>query len=578
MADIALSGAAPRYDVVVIGSGASGLGAAVYAALAGAKVLVVERTEFVGGTSALSGGTVWAPGTKTGAKVNDGDSREAVSAFLDSAVGNFGEKALREAFLEAAPEAIDTLEAKTRVEFRPCPRHPDYEWEGTVNPTLNGRAIEPVPYDTREMGELRNLIRPPIAEFTILGGMNIDRIDIGHLLNRYKSPASFLHVVKTVLRFASDKVRYGRHARTVMGAALIARLLHTAQDLGIDLLRNAEVTGLLRAGGDVTGVTLKVGGETRDIETDGGVILATGGFGRSQTRRAALLPAQLGPDSPSAPGHTGALHDIAEAAGAVYGEGNDQNAFWAPCSTRTRKDGSLAVYPHFVFDRSKPGTVCVDIHGKRFMNESKSYHVFGKTMLENGPDTAYAWIVTDAKAIAKYGLGMVRPGGDDLKPYLADGYLLKADTIAELAQKTGTDPVLLAESVAAITAAAKTGEDPQFRRGSTEYQRHNGDAKHEGRNPTLGAIETPPFYAVKIAPADIGTAKGFRSDTGARLLRADGSVIEGLYAVGNDLHSIMGGTYPGPGITIGPGLVFGSIAGRGAAARALSKKGQDVAA
>ncbi|WP_108260995.1 FAD-dependent oxidoreductase [Mangrovicoccus ximenensis] len=281
MPDITIDRAAPVYDVAVIGSGAAGLAAAVFAALDGAKVLVVERTDHVGGTSALSGGTVWAPMTRTGATVNGGDSRADVSAFLDSAVGNFGDKAMREAFLDAAPEAIATLEDRTKVAFRPCPKHPDYEWDHP-HPTLNGRAIEPVPYDTRAMGKLRELVRPPIAEFTVLGGMNIDRIDIGHLLNRYKSPASFLHVAKLVARYMHDRARYGRHARLVMGAALIGRLIDTAMDLGIDLVRSTSVAALDSDAGEVTGLQLSAGGRTARVAVKGGVILATGGFGRSQ--------------------------------------------------------------------------------------------------------------------------------------------------------------------------------------------------------------------------------------------------------------------------------------------------------
>ncbi|MBT9385661.1 FAD-dependent oxidoreductase [Pseudooceanicola sp. CBS1P-1] len=576
MGDIQIDSLAAQYDVAVIGSGAAGLSAAIFAALEGARVLLVERTDFIGGTSALSGGTVWAPGTRTGAQVNAGDSRADVSAFLDSAVGNFGDKAMREAFLDAAPEAIATLEDRTQVAFRPYPKHPDYEWDHP-HPTLNGRAIEPVPFDTRAMGRTRDMIRPPIPEFTVLGGMNIDRVDIGHLLNRYKSLPAFLHVAKIVSRYMRDRAVYGRHTRLVMGAALVGRLLASALDLGVDILRGAEVTALSQSGGDVTGITLTCEGQTRQVATPGGVILATGGFGRSKARRAAYLPAALRGESPSAPGHTGTLHDLAEGLGAVYGSGNDQSAFWAPCSIRKRADGSTAVFPHFVLDRSKPGTVCVDLRGRRFVNETISYHAFGKAMLEGGPDTAGAWIITDAPTLAKFGLGMVHPGGENPKPHVEEGYLIEAHSLAELAAKTGTDPDALAASVAQINAAAQLGRDEAWGRGGSPYQCNNGDPS-VSPNPTLGPIATAPFYAVRLQPADIGTARGFRSDTAARLLRADGSVIGGLYAVGNDLHSIMGGTYPGPGITLGPGLVFGAIAGRHAAARSREEKGQHRAA
>lgn len=240
------------------------------------------------------------------------------------------------------------------------------------------------------MGTLRNVLRPPIPEFTILGGMNIDRVDIGHLLNRYKSPASFLHVARIVSRYLRDRAVYGRHSRLVMGAALVGRLVASAVDLGVDILRSARTEALILDKGRVTGLRIECEGITRDIAATGGVILATGGFGRTIARRAAHLPGQLSADSPSAPGHTGDLHDLAEVLGAIYGTGNDQNAFWAPCSTRTRADGSLAVYPHFVLDRSKPGTVCVDATGRRFTNETRSYHAFGKAMLEGGATTHHA--------------------------------------------------------------------------------------------------------------------------------------------------------------------------------------------
>lgn len=567
----------PQYDVAVVGSGVSGLATAVFAALEGAKVLVIERTEFIGGTSALSGGTVWAPGSRTGKTANSEDSRDHVSEFLDSVVGTFGDKIMRETFLDAAPEAIATLEDKTQVAFRPYPRHPDYEWDHP-HPTLNGRAIEPVPFDTRAMGDLRNAIRPPIPEFTVLGGMNIDRVDIGHLLNRYKSPKSLSHVAKIVLRFMRDKAIYGRHTRVVMGAALVARLLTSAKDLGVTFVTDCEVVGLNPTSPDTPSgqLTLRSDSAEKKLTITGGIVLATGGFGRSTTRRTQYLPANLGPNSPTAPGHTGTMHDLVEPLGAYYGTGNGQVAFWAPCSLRQRRDGSRAIYPHFVLDRSKPGTVCVDRNGRRFVNESLSYHEFGKAMLQGGEATKTAWIVADAVAIRKYGLGVVRPGGDDLGPYLADGYLIKADSADELATLTGTDPAALIASLTEISNAAETGQDSSFGRGTSPYQQHNGDPTAQP-NPTLGPIKTAPFYAVKLHPADIGTAKGFVGDTSARLLRDNGSVIDGLYAVGNDLQSIMGGTYPGPGITLGPGIVFGSIAGRHAAARATQNKGQDLA-
>lgn len=237
----------------------------------------------------------------------------------------------------------------------------------------------------------------------------------------------------------------------------------------------------------------------------------------------------------------------------------------------------MAVFPHFVFDRSKPGIISVGRDGRRFVNESTSYHLFGAAQFAADKDGSHipAYLITDATALAKYGMGMIRPGGGDIKPFLADGYLTEGRTLDELATKLGIDATGLNESVARMNRYAETGVDADFHRGTTVYEKANGDPAH-GPNPTLGKLETAPFYAVKLWPGDIGSAMGLVGDENARLLRRDGSVIGGLYACGNDLQSIMGGVYPGPGITVGPAIVFGAIAARHAASR--SRAAQKVEA
>jgi Succinate dehydrogenase/fumarate reductase, flavoprotein subunit len=238
----------------------------------------------------------------------------------------------------------------------------------------------------------------------------------------------------------------------------------------------------------------------------------------------------------------------------------------------------MAVFPHFVLDRSKPGIIAVGRDGRRFVNESTSYHLFGAAQFAVNRDGSHipAYLIADSRALAKYGMGMIRPGGSDIRPFLADGYLTEGATIEELAGKLGIDADGLKDSVARMNRYAETGVDEDFQRGTTVYQRVNGDPSH-GPNPTLGKLETPPFYAVQLWPCDIGSAMGLVGDENARLLRRDGSVIEGLYACGNDLQSIMGGVYPGPGITIGPAIVFGAIAARHAAARAGASRRSEAA-
>ena len=248
--------------------------------------------------------------------------------------------------------------------------------------------------------------------------------------------------------------------------------------------------------------------------------------------------------------------------GAVDGQGALSPAFWAPVSRRQRADGSQAVFPHFVLDRAKPGMLTVNQAGERFVNESTSYHLFGLAMQQahQRSPSIPAFLIADAAALKRYGLGMVRPGGKGLTPYLADGYLVQGASLDELAGKLGIDANGLRRSVEQMNEAARCGVDAAFHRGETAYQHNIGDASLGGANPNLGALQEAPFYALRLYPGDIGAAQGLATDLEARVLDAQGQPIEGLYAVGNDMQSIMGGVYPAPGITVGPGLVFAYIA------------------
>jgi len=223
-----------------------------------------------------------------------------------------------------------------------------------------------------------------------------------------------------------------------------------------------------------------------------------------------------------------------------------------------------------VMDRAKPGMMCVNQAGERFVNESTSYHLFGIGMQEANRKvpSVPAYLIGDAQAVRKYGIGMVRPRERRLSPYLADGYLTRGDTVEELARQLGIDAARLQQSVARFNSYAESGVDPEFSRGTTAYQRHNGDATWTGKNPCVGPLTQGPFYAVRLYPGDIGAATGFVTDECSRVLDSGGEAIPGLYAVGADAHSVMGGVYTAPGITIGPGLVFGYLSARDAVHRA----------
>jgi succinate dehydrogenase/fumarate reductase flavoprotein subunit len=547
---------APNYDVVVIGAGAAGMSAALFSAIRGAKTLLVEKTDFVGGTSAFSAGSLWIPNTRHA--VGASDSTGNVERYLQQIVGNRADATLRARFLKAGPKAVDILETHSEVKLRAYARHPDYrsELEGAA---LAGRALEPLPFDGRLLGDAFRLIRPPLPEFTLLGGMMVDRTDIGHLLASTRSMKSLLHSAKLVARHSRDRLSHSRGTRLVMGNALVGRLLYSLIRNDVDIVTGASLAKIVRSvGGPVTGAVLTSSGVSREISIKAGLILAGGGFNRHAERRVALGTDETW--SSVAEGSTGDAQDKAIEIGARLSDRDLSAAFWAPASIRRRADGSNAVFPHFVLDRGKPGTLVVDGNGRRFVNEAISYHQFAQEMLANAKSAIPAFLIADATALRKYGLGMVRPGGWGTKAAVADGYLVAADSIEQLAPRLNVDAANLRTTVDAMNGYARTGRDLEFGRGSTIYQNHNGDASAGGANPNLGPITTAPFHALRLYPSDIGTSAGLVTDEAARVLDSGNRPIARLYACGNDMQSIMGGTYPGPGITLGPAIVFAYVA------------------
>ena len=547
-----------NFDLIVLGGGGAGLAAALFGAIEGLKTLVIEHTAFVGGTTALSAGSLWIPGSEAGRRVNPEDTTAQALAYLRACCGGAGDEEMQRRFLEMGPIAVATLERCTEVHLRAFDRHPDYlsDREGA---TTCGRVLEALPYDGRRLGADIDLIRPPIAEFTLMGGMMVDRADT-------RSFPSFRHAAKLVARHAADKMQGHRSSRLVMGNALIGRLLASLRQRDVPIWLETEVRALTGDRSRVTGVVVSREGREIRVTAQAGVVLAGGGFIGNRELRERLLPTTTS-FAPGAPTDSGGLIALALGLGARLGEEGNGHAFWAPVSTRTRSDGSHAVFPHFVLDRAKPGTIVVDQTGRRFLNESTSYNLFAKAMMAADAVrlSIPAFLVADHRALTKYGLGMIRPGGWGIQRSLRDGYLVRAQTIERLAHLIGIDASNLAANVARINQFARTGIDEEFRRGTTVYERNLGDPA-VGPNPTLGAIEHPPFYAIKLYPGEIGTSTGLLTDRDACVVAGDGP-IPGLFAVGNDMHSIMAGAYPGPGITLGPAIAFACAAAKAAARR-----------
>ena len=426
---------APSFDLVVVGAGGAGLSVALFAALDGLRVLIVERGGWVGGTTAWSAGTTWVPGTHHAASVNAEDSLGQARLYLDHAVGECAPAALRQAFLDHGRAAVEQAERHSHLKFRPYPRHPDYLGE-LPGASLAGRALEPLPFDGRLLGDLFALVRPPIPEFTVLGGMMVDRTDIGHLLGMRRSFGSLRHALSLLTRHAIDRLRHPRGTRLVMGNALVGRLLYSlAQHPHVTLVMNAQVEDIETRQGGISSLMLCQQSQRRRMAVRAGVVLATGGFNRDPQRRARWLPDIPEDWSPLAPGLSGQAHELALALGAREAPAAKSHAFWAPVSMRRRPDGSCAVFPHFVMDRAKPGMITVNQRGERFLNESTSYHLFGLAMqaAHRATPSIPAYLVCDARALRAYGLGMIRPGGRGLAPFLADGYLTQGASLEALA-------------------------------------------------------------------------------------------------------------------------------------------------
>jgi succinate dehydrogenase/fumarate reductase flavoprotein subunit len=554
--------ASHAYDVIVIGAGAGGMTAAAVAAAEGLRVLVIEKTEFVGGTTAWSGGMVWIPANAAMKQAGIADSPSDAASYLAATVPESENADLRKTFLARGPEAIEYLDAHTEVRLQPVKTYPDYYPE-LPGATAGGRVLEPVSFDGASLRANFRRLRPPLPEFTVLGGMMVHRSDIPRLRKFGRSLLSTLRALRLVSRHALQRLRAPRGTTLHLGNALAARLYASLLKRNVEIIFGVDVEALLVDGDAVSGVGIKDGSGTRPIVARRGVVLATGGFSHDASLREQFFPGGAGPVSATAPAGTGDGLQVAISAGASMGTPVTSPAYWVPASLFTRADGSAGVFPHTVTDRAKPGVIAVNASGKRFVNEAVSYHEFVLAMLRDCNDAAKSafYLICDRRFLWNYGLGRIKPFTLRLKRYVKNGELIEAQTIDGLADAIGVESAALSTTVKRYNAGAFAGRDPEFGRGCNIYQRHLGDPNHSP-NPCVAPIEGPPFYALRIHPADLGTAVGLSADCHARVLRKDGTVISGLYACGNDMGSIMNGNYPGPGITLGPALTFGYIAGR----------------
>lgn len=556
-------------DVLVVGSGAGGLATAVTAAYHGLDVLVIEKEHLFGGTTARSGGWLWVPCNPLARKANIPDSIEAARTYLQHECGAYFDAERVEAFLQAGPQAIAFFENHTALQFDLGPTFADYHPDAPGG-CDGGRSIVAKPFDGRLLGKEIHRLRPPLREITLFGLMIGSGRELVHFFQATRSLRSAAYVVRVLARFLWDTVWHQRSMRLVNGNALVARLAKSAFDRGVRILTETPLKKLERddTGRIIGGIAHGPEGVFR-IRASRGVVLATGGFPHDPVRRAALLPhCPTGHEhvSPAPPGNTGDGLRLAESVGARTVTSLPWAAALVPISRPRFSDGSLGVFPHFV-DRAKPGIIAVTRSGRRFVNEANSYHDFCRALIarrreEEGEDAEIAaWLIADHRAFRRYGLGFAKPSPFPYRHHLRSGYLIRGQSPEDLAQAIGADPEELARTITRFNADARAGVDRDFGKGSTSYNRSLGDASVTP-NPCLAPLDEPPFFAVKVVIGDLGTFAGLPVDPAGRVRDADGKPIPGLFAVGNDAVSIMGGNYPGGGITLGPAVVFGWLAGR----------------
>ena len=536
--------------------------AAIVAAKNGLKVIVAEKEPVFGGTTALSGGYLWVPNNMVSEEAGVRDSKDAALDYIRHEAGNQFDAERAEAFLDAGPEMIAYMEKNTHVHFEASPAFSDYHPDAPGG-TAGGRSIL---VKASLLGQDIEKLRPPRKELTLFGLAIGSGKELWHFYRAFKRPESFFYVSKRLAKYGLDRAVTGRSQMLTNGNALAARLYRSARDAGVEVKLESPLKSLIRSeDGSVVGAVMLTPQGMRRVMARKGVVLACGGFPQDIARRQSLYrhaSAEGEHVSAASPGNTGDGLRMAEAIGAATLMDYPNAGAWAPTSLVPRPDGTKGPFPHFI-DRGKPGVIAVRRDGKRFVNEANSYHDFVQGLEAATPDgePAEAFLICDHRTIRNYGLGHVKPAPMPLGPSIKSGYLIKGDTLADLARNAGIDEKAFAATVQRVNADVPTGVDSEFGRGSTAYNRFHGDPEVKP-NPCLAPIKDGPFYAVRVIPGSIGTFAGLRTDRHTRVLDEDGSAIAGLYAVGNDMASVLGGNYSGGGITLGPGMTFGFIAGQ----------------
>lgn len=559
---------ASTFDLIVVGSGGAGFAAAVTAASAGLSVLMVEKSAYLGGTTALSGGYMWMPLNRITMPDDAHDSREQARLYLRSLTGDAVREDMVEAFLDNSPKLFNFLETQTDVRFLYGAHYVDYcsELPGAGK---HSRTVGPVVYDGRLLGDDIHLLRPPHECLTALGkDMMADLGDIPHFMQATRSVKSACYSIWRILQYGRDRLLYGKGMRLAFGRALIARLITSARKVGVRMWVNTPATGLIKKDGAVVGITATRDGKPVTLNARYGVVLASGGFGHDPELCAKYLPYPEKHLSATVTSNQGDAARMGMAAGADFQPAAYNNYAGCVLSVMQHPDGRITQGLHS-HSLGSPGCIVVNTEGKRYVNEALSYNMFMRAMCDAGAVPSYA--IADHRHVMRFRFGQVKdyPPGlpRGLNKFVKSGHLIRANSLAELAQKIGVPAANLEQTVSRFNEMAISGKDLDFHRGEARYDLL-ALPPSQWPNRGLAPIDKPPYYAHRLEPGNLGTYAGLVTDAASRVLDPQGQPIDGLYASGLDMLSPFSGHYPGGGGSVGPAMTFGFIAARDVIARA----------
>jgi 3-oxosteroid 1-dehydrogenase len=534
--------------VVIVGSGSAALTAAIAAKEGGLEPLVIESTDKIGGSSAMSGGGMWIPNNPLMLKAGVHDSPEDAKLYMDTTIGEVGPASSperRKAFLREGPALVEWL-TSLGFRFSYTPGYADYYPE-LPGGSPQGRCVESDFFDLKKLYAWRH-------KLNIIMPIPLHTLDAAQLSLALRTFPAFLHTANVIGVRMMGSMLLGKQLAG-LGGALIGQLLYLTLARRIPVWTNCPMIELIVEKGVVKGVIVMKEGVRTEIRAKA-VVLAAGGFARNNAMRQKYHPHPITTDwTVATSGDCGDAIRAGIEVGAATALMDD--AWWGPCFI-----DSKGVSQFMLWERSNPFGFIVDKSGKRFMNESASYVDCGHWQYERNQKVPAipAWLIMDSRHRKYYLFGMMPPGMTP-KAVFESGMMVKANTLEELAQACGIDAKGLGETAARFKEFAASGKDLDFHRGDSAYDRVYSDPKVKP-NPNLAPVEKPPFYAVKVWPGDLGTKGGLLTDEYARVLGKNGKPIAGLYAAGNTSASVMGHTYPGAGSTLGPAMVFGRIAGR----------------